>query len=273
MPPQILCVDDDPAIRETLPAILNLHGFDTVCAATVTEALTAITSQQFDVLISDLNIGTPGDGFAVVSAMRSTQPDCVTFILTGYPALETALQTIRQQVDEYLIKPVDARVLVSAINNRIAGSKQRNDRPHKRVSAILREHADEIVEKYLNFTKQHEQLGALPLSDEERLDDFRHLLALSAERLDTEPGKNSSQYMSSAAARGAERYAQHYPIVLIVESQRILEKAIYQVIYDHLLEIDLSYLLLDLGRLREDLLIHLGETLRVYEEHHERDLA
>jgi ActR/RegA family two-component response regulator len=42
---------------------------------------------HFDVLISDLNIGHPADGFVVVSAMRRTQPDTLTFILTGYPCL------------------------------------------------------------------------------------------------------------------------------------------------------------------------------------------
>jgi ActR/RegA family two-component response regulator len=40
----------------------------------------------------------------VVSAMRHTEPAAVNFILTGYPAFETTLEAIRQQVDDYLIK-------------------------------------------------------------------------------------------------------------------------------------------------------------------------
>ena len=44
----------------------------------------------FDVLLSDLNIGQPGDGFTVVSAMRRVQPKAATFILTGYPDFDTA---------------------------------------------------------------------------------------------------------------------------------------------------------------------------------------
>ena len=84
----ILFVDDEPGIRDTLPAILEQHGFQVTVAATVPEALHAITTGKFDVLISDLNIGAAGDGFTVVSAMRRTQPDCVNFILTGYPAFE-----------------------------------------------------------------------------------------------------------------------------------------------------------------------------------------
>ncbi len=105
----ILFVDDEPAIRETLPKILATQGHTVVAAATVAEALGYITSERFDLLISDLNIGHPADGFIVVSAMRRTDPDCVTFILTGYPGFETALQAIREQVDDYLIKPAEIR--------------------------------------------------------------------------------------------------------------------------------------------------------------------
>src|SRR4051812_20302121 len=115
---KILFVDDEPAIRTSLPAILRMHGFDVFAAASVSEALQAISSQTFDVLISDLNIGSPGDGFTVVSAMRRVQPDCATLILTGYPAFETALQAIRSQVDDYLIKPAGVDKLVAAIEER-----------------------------------------------------------------------------------------------------------------------------------------------------------
>src|SRR5256885_5594034 len=58
-----------------------------------------VCSSDLDVLISDLNIGEDGDGFLVVSAMRHVQPGCTNFILTGYPAFETALQAIHNQVE------------------------------------------------------------------------------------------------------------------------------------------------------------------------------
>jgi YesN/AraC family two-component response regulator len=39
--------------------------------------------------------------------MRRTKPDCVNLILTGYPAFETALEAIRNQVDDYIVKPAE----------------------------------------------------------------------------------------------------------------------------------------------------------------------
>ena len=117
---RVLFVDDEAGIRATLPAILEQHGFAVTVAATVSEALSAIHSQQFEVLIADLNIGEPSDGFTVVSAMRRTQPSCVNLILTGYPAFESALQAIRSQVDDYLLKPADVGELVESIKDKLS---------------------------------------------------------------------------------------------------------------------------------------------------------
>ena len=98
--PRLLFVDDEPNIRLTLSWYLEDKGFSVATVATVPEALSLITQETFEVLIADLNVGQAGDGFTVVSAMRRTQPRAVTFILTGYPAFETALEAIRLQVDD-----------------------------------------------------------------------------------------------------------------------------------------------------------------------------
>jgi len=116
-------VDDEPGIRLTMPEVLRQHGFSVTAVGTVNEALAEITSAQFDVLISDLNFDHPADGFIVVSAMRRTQPNCVTLILTGYPGFETALEAIQNQVDGYLIKPAQIPALVNLIGAKL---QQRN---------------------------------------------------------------------------------------------------------------------------------------------------
>jgi ActR/RegA family two-component response regulator len=116
---QLLFVDDEPSIRMTLPLLLKERGFEVHVAASVPEALTAIGIQKFDVLLSDLNIGVEGDGFAVVDAMRKSHPNCVTILLTGYPAFETALQAIHGDVDDYFVKPADIDSLVSTMQRRL----------------------------------------------------------------------------------------------------------------------------------------------------------
>jgi DNA-binding NtrC family response regulator len=122
---RLLFVDDEPSIRLTLPAVLEDHGFLVTTAESVPDAIARIDHAQFDVLLSDLNIGQEGDGFQVVSAMKQRHPRCVNIILTGYPAFESAVLAIRHQVDDYLVKPADIDVLVSTIKHRLSEQRGR----------------------------------------------------------------------------------------------------------------------------------------------------
>ena len=117
---RLLFVDDEQSIRVTLSIILEQKGFDVSVAANVAEAVQKINHQTFDALLSDLNIDQPGDGFAVVRAMRQVNPHCVVVILTGYPAFESAVEGIHQQVDDYLTKPADVDVLVGVLKQKLA---------------------------------------------------------------------------------------------------------------------------------------------------------
>jgi len=116
---RLLFVDDEEGIRTTLPAILERRGFDVRVAASVPQAFSEIRTHDFDVLLSDLNIGEDGDGFTVIRAMRKAHPKCVAILLTGYPAFETAVQSIEDQLDGYLVKPADLDSLVSLIERKL----------------------------------------------------------------------------------------------------------------------------------------------------------
>src|SRR6266566_3765221 len=116
---RLLFVDDEEGIRLTLPLLLQARGFNVRVAASVPEALSEIRTHEFDVLLSDLNIGEDGDGFAVVRAMRKAHPTCVNILLTGYPAFESAVQAIEDEVDDYFVKPANLDSLISTIERKI----------------------------------------------------------------------------------------------------------------------------------------------------------
>jgi DNA-binding NtrC family response regulator len=71
--PRILIVDDDDTVRESLNAVLKHDGFETVTASNVKDALHQISTQSFDVLLTDLHMPQAGDGLTVVSAMHPLQ--------------------------------------------------------------------------------------------------------------------------------------------------------------------------------------------------------
>ena len=116
---RLLFVDDEEGIRLTLPSILRGHSFDVHVASSVSEALTQIEKQKYDVLLCDLNISIEGDGFTVVRAIREANPRCVVILLTGYPGIESAAQAIHIEIDDYFVKPADIELLVGTIERQL----------------------------------------------------------------------------------------------------------------------------------------------------------
>lgn len=268
LPPQkqrLLFVDDEEAIRITLPAVLANEGFDVTVAGSVPEALGLINHQPFEVLLTDLNIGSPADGFILVSAMRRIQPKAATFILTGYPDFQTALEAIRKQVDDYFTKPADIRALVSTLREKARTPRVCGEPPCKRVSDVILEHSDEIVRRWLNEVKLDKRLTALRISDDERIDRLPLLLRDLANALEAKSAQVPSDALSAADVHGTDRARQGYTIPLMVTEMRILNRVIVAVLQANLLTINLSSLIPEALQVGEYLQTILEESIRAFQ--------
>ena len=85
---RVLLVDDDEAVRTMMNATLERKGFDVVNAASVSEALRCIATENFDVLITDLHMPNP------VMVLRWLQR-CGTLNQTHSPCWSAVTQTCR----------------------------------------------------------------------------------------------------------------------------------------------------------------------------------
>jgi ActR/RegA family two-component response regulator len=263
--PRLLFVDDEAAIRLTLSAILTQKGFDVTAVASVPEALEIIGTQKFDVLLSDLNIGEPGDGFTVVSAMRRVQPEAATFILTGYPDFESALRAIRNQVDDYFTKPADINALVDRMTKRLNGMKFAGRPPLRRVSEVLRENIQAICTQWLQWVNETPELAAIPLSQTERTDHIPGVLSELIERVESDSQGISEAAMSAAEKHGATRCKQGYSIPQVLLEAHLLQRAITSTVQSNLLGIDLSNLISDLVKIGESLGFLLEVSVNAYQ--------
>lgn len=261
--PHILFVDDEDAIRTTVSLILETHGFKVTSVATVPEALSLISRSSFDVLIADLNIGSPGDGFTVVSAMRRTQPNAATFILTGYPDINSALQAIRQQVDDYLIKPTEAESLVEKIREKLQrrGPARREIAP-QRLTDILARSKDDMIEKWLRAANADPEISSIPLSDDLRKDHVP--MVLDAAIRIVRGGKITPDEKSAAAAHGTTRWYQGYSVPLIVREARMLHDVMATCIQKNLLQIQISNLIPDMVHAFDAVDVLLEESCRAF---------
>lgn len=103
---EVLIVDDDDLVRESLGMVLRREGFSVTLASRGEEALRAAERQSYDVVLADVRM--PGmDGLQVVARVRDRMPDAHFMLITGYASEETAVEALRLRVDAYIRKPFD----------------------------------------------------------------------------------------------------------------------------------------------------------------------
>ena len=100
---RVLLVDDDEVVRDIMGRTLVGKGFDVVTAASVVGVLKLISTETFDVLITDLHMPNPSDRFAEVTAMRHSQPDALTLLVSGYPGVKSAMDAILLEAARHVL--------------------------------------------------------------------------------------------------------------------------------------------------------------------------
>ncbi len=264
---KVLLVDDDEAVREMMTQTLQRKGFEVVAAANVTDALRCIATASFDVLITDLHMPHPGDGFTVVTAMRHFQPHSLTLIVSGYPDVQKAMDTIVLEADEIIVKPFEMKRLPDLIREKMLVRKPTARTPKERVGEILRRCKLKIVEDWLARAKESNELNHLQLTDEERTGHLPKLIEDLIARLNkpivgVEDGDTKSS--NAAAAHGVLRYEQHYTPEMLVHESRILQVTLFGTLQNNLSSIDFSLLLPDVMKIADEVDAQLMQTMGSY---------
>ena len=244
---RVLLVDDNGTILCAMKLLLEQHNFEVVTAEGVNEALRQIVNQKFEVLVTDLHMPDPGDGFAVVTAMRHSQPEAFTMVVSGYPDVEQAKSAILLEADAVVAKPFDPVHLVELIETKVA-MKRSQPRPAKEsVATILLCDLDITISRWLHRVNHVEDLKSLSLSDEARTEYLPGIMRQIALRLRERPLiETGAAYSPAAVAHGELRYRQGYSAPLLVEESRILQVCIFETIKRNLGSVDFSILLPDI---------------------------
>ena len=117
MTPRVLIVDDDPLIRELLHAYLSQEGYDVHCAATAELAETFLASQAVDLVMLDIRL--PGkDGLTLTRELR-VRSEVGIILITGRFDEIDRIVGLECGADDYVIKPLNPRELVSRAKNLI----------------------------------------------------------------------------------------------------------------------------------------------------------
>jgi DNA-binding response OmpR family regulator len=261
---KVLVVDDSEALLLSLVQILKHHDFEVTSANNVADALRHITSESFDVLLSDLHMPGAGDGLTVVSAMRHANPKAVTMLLSSFPEMGAAAHAILLQTDEILVKPMNVPALVDAIKQRLANGP-RATRLVESVATILERSSESSIQDWFERVEQEETLMAIPMSRELRCSHLTFLFHDLVARLRSFKPLGTKEAMSTASAEhGETRRKQGYTAAMMVEESRILQVSIFNTLQNNLATIDFSVLLIGVMTIADEVDSQLSQAMKRY---------
>ena len=104
----ILFVDDEESIREVASRYFERQGYQTLTACNGVEALEIFEDEHVDCCFTDINMPEM-DGLELAENIRKRDSTMPVIVMTGYPSLENTIQTLKNGVVDFLIKPVNLR--------------------------------------------------------------------------------------------------------------------------------------------------------------------
>jgi CheY-like chemotaxis protein len=261
---KLLLVDDDETVLLALKGVLEGYDFEVTVASDVMEALKRITTESFDVLLSDLHLPGAGDGLTVAGAMRQANPRAVTIILSAYPDMRKAATAILAQADEVLVKPMKAGSIVRVIRERLARQSAASRAVESIANLIARE-ADAVMQVWFMQVMQERELATVKLTAEERCEHLPHALRDIVFRLRyPQPLGSRALFSMAALQHGARRRRQGYSAAMMVEEARILQVSLFQTIQQNLERIDFSQLADSLMAIADEVNSQLSQGLMSY---------
>lgn len=114
--PNILVVDDERSIRNSLKDILEYEEHQVQTAENGIEALKLIKNQCFDLIFCDIKMPEM-DGIDVLKKIKETNYDIPVIMISGHGNIETAVESIKIGAFDFIEKPLDLNRILITIKN------------------------------------------------------------------------------------------------------------------------------------------------------------
>ena len=116
--PEILVVDDEAAIRETLKDILEYENFGVTLAEDGMKALQLLQKKEFDAVLCDVKM--PGiDGMELLDRAMALNPDVPFIMISGHGTVDMAIESTKKGAYDFITKPPDLNRLLITLRNAV----------------------------------------------------------------------------------------------------------------------------------------------------------
>ncbi|MGZ8404773.1 MAG: response regulator [Nitrospira sp.] len=149
---RILLADDEETFRRSTARLLEQAGYRCDCAQDSEEAARLLTDQH-DALITDIRM--PGNmQFEFLRGVRTRFPVLPIVLVTGYPSVQTAVESLRLSFTDYLLKPVDWPELRRAVGEAVKKTTMLH------LTAAVREEARRLVTSLEHLNQDLPPMGS-----------------------------------------------------------------------------------------------------------------
>lgn len=111
---RILVAEDEELVRRLIAEWLGEEGYQCECVGTAKEAIAALATDAYDLLITDIRL-PDSETLEWLQTCRSGASTVPVIVITGYPSVGTAVEAVRHSVVDYLVKPVNAEALCRSV--------------------------------------------------------------------------------------------------------------------------------------------------------------
>ncbi|MBI3297239.1 MAG: sigma-54-dependent Fis family transcriptional regulator [Elusimicrobia bacterium] len=127
----VLLAEDDASLRTVLTLELKRLGLDVTAVPGGREALAALESRSFDIVITDLKMPHV-DGFQVLDEARKRSPETQVLVVTGHGSVDSAVRAMKSGAFDYIQKPVDPDALALVVDKALERQRLLREVEHLR---------------------------------------------------------------------------------------------------------------------------------------------
>jgi len=146
---RILIIDDEESIRKSLELALEREGHLVDTAGTGRDAIRKSKRRFYNLALVDLRLPDM-DGVELLMKIRQTVPEMVKIIITGYPALENAIEAVNRGANGYIVKPYTMEKLLHKIKEQLQKQQEAKKYSEMKVKEFVESRIEEIESRSLS---------------------------------------------------------------------------------------------------------------------------
>jgi DNA-binding NtrC family response regulator len=133
---RILVIDDDESVRKVLSAALEDEGYKVDTAENGAQAIEKSHQGFYNMALIDIRLPDM-EGTRLLSELKQTTPKMRKIIVTGYPSMQNAIEAVKKEANDYVVKPFKMELVLETIKRQLKEQQEEATYSDKKVKEFI----------------------------------------------------------------------------------------------------------------------------------------